>query len=241
MNRIQEVFGKTRVFLPVIHTLSTDQIRRNAEIAKVGGADGVLLISHVPMFREPELLRAALELRALYPDWWVGVNVLGSHSDTTMLTTIRHGLIQGLWSDDVGLSPANSLEDARELGALIRESRGDWSGLYMAGAAFKYQTWVPPTRWGKAAHLAAAAGADVVVTSGDATGEPAPPEKLEKMREALGDHALGLASGVTADNVTLYPAVNAFLVASSILQDGPGEQFDPKALKELADLIHQMQ
>jgi len=58
---------------------------------------------------------------------------------------------------------------------------------------------------------------DVVCTNGPGTGYAADVDKVRALRGGLGDHALALASGVTAENVRNYlPFVQAFLVGTGI-------------------------
>lgn len=239
MNAIQRVFGKSRVFLPVIHAQSRQQVRRNAELARINGADGVFLISHGSL-RAFDVFRLAEELTTEYPNWWIGINILGSWSISAIFEQLRgdYKNIHGLWQDDAGVFPNSTPEWNSEWAEDVAEARGDWNGAHMGGVAFKYQREVPPNKWAHVAKLATSL-VDVVVTSGEATGQAAPSEKLRVMREAIGDHALGLASGVTIENVEQYPGVNAFLVASSILLPGTGENFDPGKLREMGLRIHQ--
>ncbi len=57
------------------------------------------------------------------------------------------------------------------------------------------------------------------------------------MREAIGDHALAVASGITPENVgDFLPYVDAFLVASGI--EKRFGYFDAGKLGALADAIH---
>jgi hypothetical protein len=46
MSRLQEIFGRLRVVLPVIHVANEKQASRNARIASHAGADGIFLINH---------------------------------------------------------------------------------------------------------------------------------------------------------------------------------------------------
>lgn len=131
--------------------------------------------------------------------------------------------MRALWSDKC---------DARD-----DEDLAPGGPLFFGGAAFKYQREVPLHLVGVAAATAAYL-CDVVTTSGPATGEPPDPEKLRLMREALGDHALAVASGVDADNVgAMLPYADAFLVASS-LETSHGA-LDRGAVEELAAAIHE--
>jgi predicted TIM-barrel enzyme len=76
---------------------------------------------------------------------------------------------------------------------------------------------------------------DVVTTSGEATGRAAEPAKLQAMHEEAGETPLGIASGITPDNVRAYtPYVTWFLVASGISVDF--HNLSPELVKSLNDL-----
>src|SRR6185503_11772327 len=103
MNRIAQVFGRSRVLLPVIHpTKGRAGALASVRIARDGGADGVFLIDQG--LSERELLALVGEVRALYPGWWIGLNLL-SHAPADALTTALEscGTIDGIWSDNAGV------------------------------------------------------------------------------------------------------------------------------------------
>ena len=111
-----------------------------------------------------------------------------------------------------------------------------WSGLYFGGVAFKYQREVPPESLGRAA-VAALPFMDVICTSGPGTAQPAKVDKVEALREGIGQRgALALASGVTDANVTDYlPYVDAYLVGTSL--ERSFGVLDPNRVARLHDLI----
>jgi predicted TIM-barrel enzyme len=77
---------------------------------------------------------------------------------------------------------------------------------------------------------------DVVTTSGPGTGKAAAPAKVRAMKEALGEHPLALASGVTPENVTDYlPWVDGFLVATGISYTF--EDLDPARVRDLVRIV----
>lgn len=233
MNSIQRVFGKKRVFLPVIHVHSWNQADQNARVAHENGADGVLLINQGSP--ASVTLRAAYQVAKDYPELWVGINLLGGDVEDIM-EAILGSNIRGVWSDDAGITLKTTLEEIQK--AKARRARCSWEGLLLSGVAFKYQDPVPEDLWGPVAFLASQAGVDVVVTSGPATGEPADPMKLAIMRQAIGDHALGVASGVSEENVEPFlETTNVFVVSSSLLQPGTGDLFDPNKMRRLSDRI----
>ena len=57
------------------------------------------------------------------------------------------------------------------------------------------------------------------------------------MKEAIGDHPLAIASGISLENVEQFlPYSDAFLVATSLLKPGT-EDFDPQRVKDLVRAV----
>ncbi|MCB9856774.1 MAG: BtpA/SgcQ family protein [Phycisphaerales bacterium] len=65
-------------------------------------------------------------------------------------------------------------------------------------------------------------GADGVVVTGTATGEPARPEDLRSVVDAI-DQAVFIGSGVTPDNARDYAAADGWIVGSYLKRDGHWE------------------
>jgi len=228
MTRIQQSFNRPRVLLPVIHARSTAQVMEQAEVARVGGADGVFVINQGGLDAN-EVLDVSASLAALHADWFVGVNLLGCEPLDALGPLMKRWRIRGLWSDDADAGMWQRRRDPWNDDAMQR--------LFFGGVAFKGQRSIHADHYGAVAKGAADCGVDVVTTSGPRTGTPPEVSKVVAMREALGGHALALASGVTPENVGLFlPYVDAFLVASGIERDFG--DFDPGRLAELAATIH---
>jgi hypothetical protein len=232
---ISRVFGRPRAFLPVLHLpRGPEGAFESADIAVRAGADGVFLINQG--MRAPELLALLPRLRERHPALWLGVNLLG-WEPADVIRVAERDLIDGIWSDDAGVDALDEDEAARAA-ADLREARAEtgWSGLYFGGTAFKTQAEVPLDRLGEVGRRAAAF-VDVVTTSGPGTGVAADPGRVRILREALGAHPMGLASGVTPDNVGAYlPDVQAYLVATGIeLEFG---RLDEERTRRLAERIH---
>jgi len=88
----------------------------------------------------------------------------------------------------------------------------NWKGLYFGGIAFKYQK---PIQNLEFVLELAKKYVDVVVTSGDGTGIQIEKKKICKFREMVKDNMLGLASGVTCENlVNLIKYADVFIVGT---------------------------
>ena len=243
-DRFRKVFTKPHTFLPVIHVEDLDQALRNIGIALENGADGVFLINHrvTPL----ELMFIYKKAREEFPHFWLGVNVLGLTPTDALRFALTHAEIDGLWTDNVGISSDRSTAAARRFSA-AQITRG-WKGLYFGGTAFKYQD--PVTDETDLKHVTGLASqyTDVVTTSGDETGKPPTVEKILTMRDVLdwyGAHYegaapwLAIASGMTPQNVHKYPAANCFLAFTGISLPGT-ENLDSRRVREFSDNVAKM-
>jgi uncharacterized protein len=216
MNRIEEVFGVSRVLLPVVHPLGEDEVMNSVGVAVEAGVKGVFLIDQgMP---SDEVLGLVMKVRGRYPDLWVGVNLLGVPPAQVLARGMERcaGRLDGIWSDNAQVDESASEQPAAQAFVEARR-RLKWNGLYFGGVAFKYQRSVAAENLGRAAQQALPF-MDVVCTSGPGTGRQAELAKVMAMRAGIGDRgALALASGVSEDNVAGYlPYVDAYLVGTSI-------------------------
>ena len=247
MNAIQKTFGKSKVFIPVIHCIDWDQVNQQAALAQDAGADGIMLINQGGM-SIPKILASCLEeskgVAEVAPNLHIGVNFLGHNIQKVMSACAHVMSLDGLqkvnliWQDNAGFMPHNA-RDNLLAAERIREARAEsyWKGIVFGGVAFKYQEPVALEDVGYVAYLAALAGVDVVTTSGPGTGEPPGVEKIARMKDAIGQHALAIASGMTCDNVKQFlPHADAFLVATGI--ESSFGHFDVELMKRMADTIH---
>jgi hypothetical protein len=227
-------FGR-RALLPVLHLpFGPTGLFQSVEVARAAGCDGVFLINQG--MSTDELLAQLPLVKEEHPDLWLGVNLLG-YDPAEIVRMPEAVLLDGLWSDDAGVDAMDERAAAaeRQRWLTAREETG-WKGLYFGGTAFKTQAPVPPSMLGEVGRRAATF-VDVVTTSGPGTGRAASLDKVRQLREALGDHPLALASGVTPENVPeMLPYVDAYLVATGI--ESQFGRLDPARTRALADLIH---
>lgn len=212
MATFRQVFATRHVVLPVVHVESAAQAHRNAAVARDAGADGVFLINHA--LPDADLLAIHDAVADAHPGWWTGVNCLGLSPELAF--AVVSPKVRGVWADNAGIDEVQEGQPgqpAAERVAAVRRARG-LGGLYFGGVAFKYQRAVTDL---EAACRSAARYVDVVTTSGPGTGHAADLDKIRRMREALRDGPLAVASGITPENVGDYlPAVDCFLVATGI-------------------------
>jgi len=224
---------KNHHFLPVVHVVNINQAKNQMEIAFNNNADGVFLIGGL---RYPALFGVYYQLRKIYHDKWIGINCLDLNP-LEMFIRLPEG-VNGVWTDNAYIDERYDIDD-QEYPKQVKEliDNLNWNGLYFGGVAFKYQRKVED--YAKATKIACKY-MDVVTTSGAGTGLSANPRKVKIMGTIAKKYnkKLGLASGVSIENINKYKLVNYFLVKTRISQDYI--TFNPILVKKLADKIHKL-
>lgn len=228
MNRFYEVFGRRPVVLPVIHVVSERLALESVLVAQEAGSDGVFLINH--RMPSQEFLAIYESVAGKVPGFWIGINCLDLSAEEIFNEIFRRRWfkLSGLWVDNPMVDErSGSTFVAEKINSLRR--RSEWRSLYFGGVAFKYQR--PVLELERAAMLAASY-MDVITTSGPGTGLAAEVEKIRRMKAAIEDKPLAIASGITPENVKDYLGIaNCFLVATGISRDFV--TLDPDRLKSL--------
>lgn len=198
--------------IPVIHMLNEEQVFANVDTCVANGVNQVFIINHA--VSTAELMDCAFKVRDRFTVW-VGVNRLGSSIDSSIQIDWK---LDGIWIDET----------------LTKEHISNcYDGMIFSGLAFKYQP--QPTDLKEACELIKKTS-NVAVTSGEGTGKPADLEKIQRIREYLGEFPMAIASGVSAQNVNNYKDLaNYLLVASSITDHN--EMIISDKLKELQDEV----
>lgn len=198
---------------PVIHIENALQTLRNVEKCNDVGTAGIFLIHHRANYKK--LLAIAEKVHSSYPLLWVGINAL----DLTAAESFRLMPIwvKGIWSDNLGIT-----EDAGIFNVLPAAATQPFRRMhpaeYFGGFAFKYQHPIVSLETGA---LKASKYCDTITTSGDGTGIAADITKIKRIKNGkLWSARLGIASGITPDNIAEYlPFVDDFLVATGISDD----------------------
>jgi hypothetical protein len=229
MSLYRETFPKKNTLLTVVHAMNTQQAIQNAKISYENGADGIFLINH--RVTHKVLIDIFYEVKHNFPHLWIGINCLDL--ERKALGVVPKSC-KGLWVDNAGINELH--ENPTELAEEFARDRkaSCWEGIYFGGVAFKYQ---PPV--GDVADVARLAMpyVDVITTSGEATGIVADVSKILKMRQAIGDHPLAMASGITVDNVSKYTdLVDCFLVATGISDSHT--ELNPSKVNRLATILN---
>jgi len=224
--------------MPVIHALDTEQCLTNVRLALQAGAHGVFLINHD--FLYPEFLPIVKDVRAAYPDIWLGLNFLAQTGEVAfpVLGELANQgcVIDAYWADDARIDEFSAVSEQEEAQRIMQARKNSfWNGFYMGGTCFKKQREVHPEHYETAAELATHY-MDAVCTSGVATGKEASPKKIEQFRNAIGEHTLALASGVTPENARVYKTVDCFLVSTGINKDNDFYNIDTTKLRSLMSI-----
>jgi len=219
---------KGHVVLPVVHLhhnpIATE-VMDSVEVVRSAGADGCWLIA----YGTPVDTVLDLQDKVRDSKFWVGLNILGysPHHLRGLLGVAHHGI----WADN-----ADIREDRPEqrIAQKFKEALEAYPNvMYFGGVAFKGQ--YQPKDLEANAKLATQY-MHVVCTSGPGTGQAASVMKIQRMKAALGDFPLAIASGITPDNIEDYlPFSDAYLVATGISNQQDELQYD--LTKALVDKV----
>ena len=211
-----------KTILPVIHYHTYARAFENAERAFDAGCDGVLLIS---MDGDDEPLGPlARQVKARWSDKLVGVNYLTLPANIALRKNLEDGL-DVTWTDNAGVHSSGLSTLASLVAGGLEGAEGH---QFLGAVAFKHQRAEPDPA--AAAVMAAQLGI-IPCTSGSATGVAADLEKIRSIRSALAGGALGIASGITPDNVMDYaPYVSHILVATGVSSNFYDFDFERLAL-----------
>lgn len=203
-------------FFVALDAMNRIQIMQEAKkILTEKGAHGVLLVNNGgrvsgKLADRNNLVNIALEVKNVFPEYLVGVNAL----DVSMIDAYRQVAktkLDILWSDSGGIT-----EDADGEAVCSKkffEIKTDTKVKFFGGVAFKGQP--QPRNLATVCEMATKIF-DGVITSGPATGEPADPEKIYTMRKLVDPRKLGIASGLSVENLHLYKDADIFIVGTSL-------------------------
>ena len=109
MRPYRQVFTNRHVVLPVVHVDSLEQAKRNAQLARDAGADGVFLINHG--MSHAQLLQIHGFVSGELPGWWIGVNCLGLPPAETFSKLKDE--VAGVWVDNAMIDERLGSERSR--------------------------------------------------------------------------------------------------------------------------------
>jgi predicted TIM-barrel enzyme len=200
----------------------TEGACQDIEASLAGGADAVVLINEFCGLAELE--RTISDVRQKYPRAPLGVNYLGDDSEPygyrESFRLARDYGLEVVWTDFSGVDriaekPPVDLQAIEEARAKAHADGARF--FYCSGIHMKYSTLLDPTKTIERSAQQAMGWVDGVVVTGPKTGVPVSPDTARRARAALGTHPLGVASGVTPENVaSIRECMDFYLVASSL-------------------------
>ncbi len=192
--------------IPVIHTVSTEQVIYNATLCAANGINKIFLIDH--RTDDINIMEKYVNYvkEMVCPNMDIGVNFLGLNTKDAMIKAEELKL-NYLWADKSYIEP-KTLSKAEEI---LDYQKRVW---YFGCVAFKYQTPERDLKWTceRACELM-----DVITTSGSGTGKAPSINKIKNIRNYIGSRKLAIASGVNSENKKIFDEfTDYYLVASSI-------------------------
>lgn len=157
-------------------------------------------------------------IKAKYPNKIFGVNLLGpdeklmTYKETFELAK-KHNL-QIAWTD---FSAVDLIKEAPETSLHAIDALKPADVFYVSGIHMKYSTPIDANKTIQRSALQAMGWLDGIVITGPKTGVATDPARAKNARSVIGNHPLGAASGVSAENVkSILPYIDFVLVNSSI-------------------------
>lgn len=210
--------------IPVIHHKDEALSFKNAQVCAENKVYGIFLIS---MDGDNLGLSAlAKRIKNTFPDLNVGVNHLGYSAIDSIYENLNYSLDM-TWSDNPIVTGESIAVEAEKIANEIHNT----SHMFFNSVAFKYQK---AEKNISQAVLNSKSLQFIPTTSGLGTGKAADLGKLKVMKDALNSYPLGIASGLTPDNVKEYvPFIEYGLVATGISEDF--YTFDSIKLKKIIE------
>jgi BtpA family len=184
------------------------------EISFANGADAIVFEGHD--YKKMDQYFTAI--RKKFPMHIIGVNFLGSNDHLytykeTFDLAKKHKL-QIAWTDFSGIDLIN---EAKEVSLHDIQSHDNDDIFYVSGVHMKYSTLIDPNKSIEKSALQAMGWVDGIVVTGPKTGVLADIENVKKVRSVIQNYPMGLASGVSDENIApLLPYVDYVLVNTSI-------------------------
>lgn len=199
----------------------SDEAISDVDASLEGGADAVILINEWSNLTELENTLA--HVRRRFPMVPLGVNFLGDEHDSYgyihSFRLAKEYNLAVVWTDFSGVDliqekPPVNLHD-------IEQARASAPGtFYCSGVHMKYSTLLDASKTIEQSALQAMGWVDGVIVTGPKTGVSCDPRVVARARGVLGNYPLGVASGVSAENVgEIGQHLDFFLVASSLQND----------------------
>lgn len=226
-----------------------DRAALDAHALVEGGLQGVIVENYgdVPYFPGPVAAETVAAMATLATalrrevDVPLGVNVLRNDGPGALAVAVAAGAAfirvnvhTGSMFTDQGLLHGGAHETLR-LRAKLRVPVAVFADVFV-----KHATPPPGTRLEDAARDAHERGlADVLIVSGDSTGQPTDPATVTRVREAVPDVPIWIGSGATPETARLHlRTADGIIVGSALQEDGiAGRPVDPERVRRFMDAV----
>jgi membrane complex biogenesis BtpA family protein len=263
-HQLESIFGEGKIFIGVVHLPPLpgsprwggdmgrvlEQAQREAQVLEDGGANGIIVenFGDAP-FRigrvEPDTVAAltlAVDRVHRVVSVPVGINVLRNDAASALTVAaatgaqfIRVNIHYGVMAADEGLVEGEAyatLRHRQALGANVK---------ILADVLVKHAVPLGPVDLRLMARETAYRGlADGLIVTGPVTGQPALPDDVATVRQAVPDRLLLVGSGVGLDNAhQLLERANGAIVGTSLKREGiVSNPLDPERVRRMANAIH---
>ena len=233
--RFKKHFPNPHNLVVALHSKNLEHALEGADIAYSNGADGVALVTHA--ITPEEGITIITKIKEKYPHQQAIINIL-QYDPLVVFSLLQDINIDGVRTDRANIYGVDTEDETMKWFApKLSEVRAitNPDAVYFWPLNFKHQLQIPEENlWFAIAE--AKKYLDVITTSGDATGISAEAGKVRFIKSLAKDHPVGLASGITPDNIGEYiDHHDISIVASGISKDY--WNLDPKKVSELAAYI----
>lgn len=248
--KFKQIFPDTHSLIVALHPKSVAHALEGAQIAIENGAHGIAVVTHSI---DPMTWFDCIEkIKERYPYHVAILNILDWESKTIFQVlgwVPKIPIPDGIWTDRAGIPGVDKNAYEYEVNDILKlQETMSRKGLYFGWVAFKHQKILSPEEYPFAVQQAKKY-LDIITTSWPATGQSADVEKVKKIKSLAWNHPVGLASGITPDNIHEYlPYTDISIVATGISKDyydldsGLTKDFfnlDPTRVAQLAKIIEQ--
>lgn len=236
--KLKKISKNKKQLWPVIYverTLTIEALKQDLEVAQKSQVDAVVL----EMNKTPQLLEQAINW-ALdhYPLLKIGVNYLGGDGDLYGYKNSFHIAkkykLPLVWTDFSGVDLVQELHE-ESLHAIEALRSDDF--FYCSGVHMKYGTLKNPHKSIEQSTLQAQGWVDGIILTGAQTGASADVSSVAKAKQVSGHTPLGIASGITSENILSFKKYADFFLVNTGIAD-KNHRLDLEKTKNLCELIH---
>ncbi len=236
--KLKKISSYVKQLWPVVYVNPNDlekSLNHDLEIVVKSSCDAAV----IELGKDPNTLSAAIYFaKKQFPQLKLGVNYLGGHNDlygyVNSFQIASKYELPIVWTDFSGVDLIHELD---EVSLHEIESHRLQSAFYCSGIHMKYGTLRDKNKPIELSALQAMGWVDGLIVTGGQTGEAASAHQLQKVRSVTHDYPIGIASGITLENIKNYLTdAQFFLVNTGIADKNHRLIFDKT--RALAELIH---